>query len=59
MREFLLILIALFIIGCSERSYNASYYKSSYSKKPPTQRPYVINGKVYYPKKVPLGWTER
>jgi len=55
MRISLLFVVILFIIGCSERSYNTYYYKS----KAPTQRPYVIKGKVYYPKKVPLGWTQR
>ena len=53
MRLYLILII--FFIGCAPR-----YDRYILSSKHPTQKPYIIDGKVYYPKKrVPLGWTQK
>ncbi len=52
-------LIILFFVGCTTREYN-SYVLPSPNIKNSTLKPYVVNGKIYYPKKVvPIGWTQR
>ena len=61
MKKILLFLMILFYItGCSSRyeTYN-SYVLSSPDKKS-TQKPYVVNGRVYYPlKKIPVGYIQK
>ena len=49
------IFLVLFFVGCATK-----YDRYILPSKHPTQKPYVINGKVYYPKKkVPIGWTQK
>jgi len=56
MKKWLVFLI-LFLAGCSSRYEYQSVTPSINNNK---TNPYVINGKVYYPKKsVPIGWTQR
>ncbi len=62
MKKFLVFLwIILYITGCSTRYENESYVlepSHKYSKN--TQKPYMIDGKIYYPKqRVPIGYTQR
>ena len=57
MRGVLLFIFLLFA-GCATREYH-SYVLPSKIKNP-TQKPYMVNGNVYFPyKKVPIGWSER
>ena len=52
------LLFVLFFIGCANKNYTTTVLPSN--NKNPTQKPYIVNGKVYYPKKtVPIGWTQR
>ena len=56
----LLIIIFLLFAGCSTKEEYYSYVLPNSSEANPTQRPYVVNGEVYVPKKtVPIGWTQR
>jgi rare lipoprotein A len=59
---YLLVLIIFIFSGCSRRE-RGVYYESVVYKKPgnkPTQNPYSVNGRVYFPKNhVPIGWTQR
>ena len=55
MKNIIYLIIFLFL-GCVNKEY---IYTSNFSTKKATQKPYVINGKIYYPKKVPLGWKQR
>jgi len=44
-------------VGCATKNYN-NYVLLSPKKS--TQKPYIINGKVYYPRKrIPIGWTQK
>jgi rare lipoprotein A len=59
MKYIISLLIIIFIFtGCSRREYKGVVYYTPGNK--PTQKAYVINGRVYIPKKhVPVGWTEK
>ena len=61
MKKILLFLLILFYItGCSTRYKTYNSYVLSSPEKKRTQKPYVVNGMVYYPlKKIPLGYTQR
>ncbi len=57
MKKFLLAIFLLFI-GCSQKEYYTEVYSID-SIKNPTKRPYLVNGKLYYPmKEVNIGWSE-
>ena len=52
------LIFVLFFLGCANREYTTTVLPSK--NKNPTQKPYIVNGKVYYPKRVvPIGWSER
>ena len=53
----LLIIFSLIFLGCATKEYHS--YVIPTNAKHPTQNPYVVNGKVYIPKKVPLRWKQR
>jgi len=59
--RFFIFIIFLLLAGCATKEYEEynSYVLPSSNSKPPTQRPYVVNGEVYYPHKVYIGWTQR
>ena len=58
MRIYLTIIFLLFI-GCATKEYN-SYVLPAPGITKSTQKPYVVNGVIYYPKReVPLGWSQR
>ncbi len=61
MRKFLIFLwIILYITGCSSRYETYSSYVLPSPNKKGTQKPYVVNGKIYYPlQRVPIGYTQR
>ena len=62
MIKLALFIILLFFTGCGISDFNTydSYVLPSPNIKNPTDKPYVVNGVVYYPKKtVPIGWTEK
>jgi len=51
-------LAILFFLGCSTRQYTTQVYNAPGKKG--TQRPYSVNGQIYYPlNKVPIGWTQK
>ena len=60
MKKFLFFLwIILYITGCSSRYETYSSYVLPSPNKKGTQRPYVVNGKIYYPiQKIPVGYTQ-
>ena len=59
MKKILFIVIAFLFVGCSYKTYETQTYNISTSKSP-TNKPYLINGKFYYPlKKVHIGWTQK
>jgi len=48
----------IFLTGCVQRSYYSEVLPSN--EKDATKRPYVVNGKIYYPlKRVYVGWKQR
>ncbi|NPA10859.1 MAG: septal ring lytic transglycosylase RlpA family protein [Epsilonproteobacteria bacterium] len=64
MYKILIFALFLYFSGCASRSsYIGSYHSEvlpSSSIKEPTKKPYMVNGKVYYPlQSVPVGWTQR
>ena len=61
MKKFILFLgIVFYITGCSTKYQNYHTYVLPSSNKKWTQKPYVVNGKIYYPKKtIPIGYTQR
>ena len=49
-----LLIIALLFAGCAVKQNKIT------PKEAPTQRPYAVNGKMYYPmKSIKIGWTQR
>ncbi|WP_324287460.1 septal ring lytic transglycosylase RlpA family protein [Campylobacter sp. MG1] len=60
MKKVLFFLVFVFIfIACSSNSYNVvPNYGTPKSSTPATMRPYVINGKTYYPSAVNVGDSE-
>ena len=54
--QILFVIVFLFL-GCATKEYHSYVLPSNV--KNPTQKPYVVNGKLYVPKKVPIGWTQR
>jgi len=59
LKQIILTVIFILLTGCATKEYN-SYVLPSPNIKKPTQKPYVVNGNVYYPyKKVPIGWTQK
>ena len=59
MKVSVFILIILFFAGCATKEYE-TYVLPSPNIKKSTQKPYVVNGNIYYPhKSVPIGWSER
>jgi len=56
--KIILLAIILFFLGCSTKEYK-TYVIPSSNIKTTTQKPYVVNGKIYYPHNVPIGWTQR
>jgi len=56
-KKILIMILIIFLSGCGENNY--VLYKENSFKTSATQKPYIIKGKVYYPKNVPLGWTQR
>jgi rare lipoprotein A len=51
-------LAILFFLGCSNKQYTTHIYNAPGKKG--TQRPYSVNGQIYYPlNKVPIGWTQK
>ena len=56
--RFFVFIVFIFIVGCSTKNYHTYVLPSS--EKNPTQKPYVVNGKMYIPhKSVPIGWAQR
>jgi len=60
MKKFIYFLwIILYITGCSTRYETYHSYVLPSPNKKGTQKPYVVNGKIYYPKKyIPIGYTQ-
>jgi rare lipoprotein A len=59
MKKYIFIIAALLFAGCASKQYVTRVYNVPGVKKG-TQKPYSVNGEVYYPKKtVPIGWTQR
>ena len=52
----LFFLIFLLFGGCATKTYHSYVFPSNI--KNPTQKPYMVNGRVYFPKKVPIGWEQ-
>ena len=52
--------IVFYITGCATRYETYHSYVLPSSNKKGTQKPYVVNGRVYYPiQKIPVGYTQR
>ena len=59
MKRLILLLILILFFGCTSKQYVTQVYNAPGIKKG-TQKPYSVNGEVYYPKKtVRIGWTQR
>ena len=59
-RVIFLFVIFFYITVCTQKYQTYSSYVLPSTNKKGTQRPYVVNGKIYYPvQKIPLGYTQR